>query len=135
MNTIDSFCDELNSFLKDQFEYKRHLTHIRQETISVNRKKIDLYVRYKQKQGYWGEDALVLARIGFDQQKKGHGTSLLKFLVSLADKYQYTKIGIEQANKNSEAFAKKYGFEPSKTLANSYITSVESLKVHFAQTN
>lgn len=105
---VENFCDELNEYLQQRFCYKkRYATCTVYNTIEAKTDKFDLYFRYKPK----NQDILIIARIGFKEQKKGYGTSLLNFLSEVSLKHNINYIYIESYNKNSLEFGKKLGFE------------------------
>lgn len=124
---IQKFCDDLNLFLKNQFNYKRLPAYVFLKTISTNRKKVELYIRFKSENEIWQKDTLVLARIAFETKQKGNGRKLLCFLVNHAQKYDYQKIGIEQTNDASAKFALKYGFQ-NLSQNKHWIITVEDLR-------
>lgn len=114
-------CEELmpylEQFILDRFSYK--LRYVQQHlwrsfsTISARTTKYDLYVRmFKKPYAFSSRDCLVLARIGFKDQRVGHGWALVELLVKLAPKFGYRFIAIESANPKSSAFAKQLGFTP-----------------------
>lgn len=61
--------------------------------------------------GLWGEETLVVARFGFKERRKGHGTDFIRFLVACAKEIGYTKIGLECTNQLSDALGRKFGFQ------------------------
>lgn len=124
---IKDFCNDLNQYLVQEFKYKIPPAHIHLDTIDVNRKKVELYIRYKTDTLIWQNDTLVLARLAFETKRKGNGRNLLTFFVNQSEKYGYKKIGLEQTNKYAAAFAQKYGF---KNLSENrhWIINVEDLK-------
>lgn len=124
---IQNFCDDLNVYIQDNFQYKKQPAYVHLDTINVKRKKIELYIRFKPDSLLWKNDTIVLARIGFETQRKGNGHNLLSFLVSQAQKYDYQKIGIEQTNEKARSFAEKYGFKNAMEYEH-WIASVEDLK-------
>lgn len=123
-------CAELNEHLMDAFGYKTPPAYVGScNTILASRKAFDIYLRHKPDlYAGWGENSLVIARIAFDKQRIGSGSSLLRFLVGISDKYGYERIGIEFAsNERIVGFAKKYGFEIYGSGKN-WVASVENLK-------
>lgn len=124
---IKDFCNDLNEYLIQEFKYKIPPARIHLNTIDVNRKKVELYIRYKTDTLIWQNDTLVLARLAFETRRKGNGRNLLSYFVNQAEKYDYKKIGLEQTNKYATAFAQKYGF---KNLSENrhWIINVEDLK-------
>jgi hypothetical protein len=64
---------------------------------------------FKKTRDFWLLKCLTLARIGFSEQRSGHGKALLERLVTLAPIFGYQYIAIERANMNSAAFSKRMG--------------------------
>ncbi len=109
---IQNFQNDLSSFIKTNFNYKADPTTLGySNTLGVNRKRVELYIRFKTICNPWKDDTLVIASIAFQEQRKGNGRKLLSFLVNQAQKYNYEKIGIEQTNEKAINFANKYGFK------------------------
>jgi hypothetical protein len=124
---IQQFENALKVYLKENFNYKRlsnGLSFIN-NNLMFHTKKFDLYMRYKPNYEPWEKDTLVIAKIGFIEQKNGHGTSLIKFLLEKSNKYGFKFLAIESANKNSSAFAKKLGFKEIKE--NQWSASIEDI--------
>ncbi|WP_232605654.1 hypothetical protein [Photobacterium phosphoreum] len=71
----------------------------------------------------------MIAVIEFFHPKSGHGTDLLKFLVKIADKYEISRIGIEQTNEESSVFAEKFGF--INFQRDCWIVNIAELKIQF----
>jgi hypothetical protein len=103
---ITDFCNELNRYLQDNYSLKRPPAHCNIKTVDARRSKFDLYFRYKP----LDENQLVIARIGFKEQKKGHGTKLLKFLSEIIQSHGIESIILECVNENSYNFGIKMGF-------------------------
>lgn len=104
---INEFCSELNSYLQNKYSLKRPPAYYNlNNTINARRSKFDLYLRYKQGNG----EKLVIARIGFKEQKKGHGTMFLKFISEIAERFDIEKVSLECVNENSYNFGIKMGF-------------------------
>lgn len=104
---IEEFCLELNSYLQHNFSLKRPPAYNNFNiTINAKRSKFDLYFRYKP----GNEKILVIARIGFKEQRKGNGTRLLKFISEIADKHGIETVSLECVNENSYNFGIKLGF-------------------------
>lgn len=115
---ISSYNIELKEYLMKEFNYKRLYCSVCNATLCYNTVKIDLYIRWQPNSKIWKDDTLVIARIGFQEKRKGHGTDLLNFIVSLGDKYNYKKIVIECANDNSSGFARHHGFQQVENTNN-----------------
>lgn len=109
------FADCLKQYLKRRFDCKRPAVRfgLPRYLVVARRKQFDLYFRVTPPKGdLWRSDTLVVARIGFDQERKGHGTDLLRFLVGIAEAVGFTHIGIESANGDCSAFAARLGLTP-----------------------
>ncbi len=100
---------------------------VKQNTISANRKAVELYLRYNKDVVRWDKHTLVIARLSFDQRRKGNGMDLLRFFAQKSREYKYTKIGIEEANANSIAFARKFGFK-KQAIEGDWIVGVNELE-------
>lgn len=114
-------CDELipylAEFILDRFNYKARYVQQRLwrsfGTVSAFTRQYDLYFRmFLKPQEFWPRECLVLARIGFKQQRVGHGRALVELLVDLAPKFGYRYLAVECANANASAFAERLGFTP-----------------------
>lgn len=114
-------CEELMpylaGFILDRFIYKPQYVQRNLwrsfATVSAFTKKYGIYIRmFGRPDSFWPRECLVLARIGFKQQRAEHGRALVKLLVELAPKLGYRYIAIECANLNSSAFAERLGFTP-----------------------
>ncbi|TFF50581.1 hypothetical protein C5609_17755 [Pseudomonas putida] len=72
----------------------------------------DLYLRlFPRTETGWPRETIVIAGVRFDEQRKGHGTELLKLLVKLAPVVGYQHIGIETTNHRSAPFAERCGLQ------------------------
>ncbi|HEY8157291.1 MAG TPA: hypothetical protein VIF10_01185 [Methylobacter sp.] len=125
-------CADLNAYLMSEFGCETPpacITGRRINNIRACTEDFDIYLacRPVQRAG-WDENILVIVRIGFEEQRVGNGTSFLRFLVRMSDKYGYERIGIECAtNEQIVGFAKKYGFECYEKEGD-WIASVDNLK-------
>ncbi|MGF1728975.1 hypothetical protein [Photobacterium kasasachensis] len=108
---IQLFCQDLNMYLMERFNYKTGPATSNMFTIDASRKHFDLYLRFKPTTDMWKSNTIVIAKIGFKHTRVGHGTDLLKFIVKVSNKYQTNNIGIEGANDSLANFAKNMGFE------------------------
>ncbi|MCD9464536.1 hypothetical protein CJF25_16350 [Photobacterium phosphoreum] len=88
-----------------------------------------MYFRFRRESHCWKTDTFVIAVIEFFHPKSGHGTDLLKFLVKIADKYEISRIGIEQTNEESSVFAEKFGF--INFQRDCWIVNIAELKIQF----
>lgn len=124
------FAALLTDYLKQRFKYKLPAVTFGLPTylVDARRKRYDLYFRVTPpKSILWDSNTLVVARIGFHQERKGHGTDMMAFLVRIAGQVGYTHIGIEQANENATAFGAKLGFTQFVTEKN-FLASVEEVR-------
>lgn len=94
-------------------------------TIKADTHKYDLYLRlFPRPEAGWPRETLVLARIGFQEERKGHGRRLLTLLTVLAPEIGYKHIAIEAANVNSSAFGRRFGLQPMDERERNWIGSV-----------
>jgi len=121
----------LNSYFMSEFACKTPPANTApfNNNIIAHTEDFDIYLACRPvKRTGWSENVLVIVSISFMTQRVGNGTSFLRFLIKIADKYGYERIGIECAtNEMIVGFAKKYGFERYKREEN-WINSVENLK-------
>jgi len=125
-------CADLNSYLMSEFGCETPLAYItghRINNICAYTEDFDIYLACRPvRRAGWDENILVIARIGFKKQRVGNGTTFLRFLVRMSDKYGYERIVIECAtNEQIVGFAKKYGFECYEKEGD-WIASVDDLK-------
>ena len=124
------FMDALEVYLRGRFNYKTQLT-IKSlgPTITVSRRSVGLYIRFKPNHYAIDLDRpLVIAVMQFHQQRQGHGTDLLKFLVDHADEFDLGTIALESTNLEATAFAKKLGFTKYLAMKNAWKISIEDLR-------
>ncbi len=80
----------LDAFLRDRFRYKTSgMTFYvaGYDIMYARRKKYDVYLRFKDL--YRNQPTtLVIARIGFDRERKGHGTALVRLLTCMVTYHQ-----------------------------------------------
>lgn len=108
-----AFATLLEQYLMQHFNFRRPQVSLGLSPCTVVAKtgKYDLYFRVTPPSATgWESDTLVVSRIGFQKQRKGHGRALMRFLVEAADKLPYSRIGIEQANPDAMAFGARFGF-------------------------
>lgn len=126
--------DDIDSWLKTVYFYKNSSAYLcdpidaiePNSRIMAQRKKYDIYIRFGKTWISDNKKSIVIARIGFNQKRVGHGTNLLKLLVKIAELNNYQLIGIECVNKNSQAFALRFGFA-EHTNDRNYVISIEKL--------
>lgn len=126
---IDILSNTFDEFLTNEFGYKKNPTTVHGINIQARRKKFDLYLRYKPNTG-WPPDTFVIARIEFEETRQGHGTEVLKLILSFAEKFNIQKVAIEQANNNASSFAEKLGF--SRFGNKDWIIDISKLKNRLA---
>ncbi len=110
---------KLSEFLQEQFGFtkskvNRYLHVGLGSTVKADNAQYDydLYFRlFPDLEVGWPRETLVIARLYFVEQRKGHGRSLLSWLVKLAPEIGYKYIAIEAANENSSAFGERFGLE------------------------
>lgn len=124
------FCDSLNDYLMARFGYKTKPAILMPGLrIHVSRSLVHLYARLRQNPAIWGEDTIVIAKLGFKEIGKGNGTSFLKFLAVNAPVLGVKHIGIEQAQSLPMInFVQKYNFEQTCVVSN-WTISLEKLAV------
>lgn len=110
---VKEFCDDLNSYLKTRYHYKKN--HAKVECLgavvaALGLIKFGLYLRFKPNYKPWPANTLVIARVSFQQTRVGNGKDFINFICEKADKFNFENIAIEYANESSRNFAMKYGF-------------------------
>lgn len=126
---------ELSGFLQKEFGFTktkvdRYLYVALGSTVKADngQRDYDLYLRlFPPLAVGWPQETLVLARLIFVAERKGHGRSLLNFLVNLAPVIGYKYIAIEAANDKSSAFGKRFGFELYKGK-NGWLGPIENIQ-------
>lgn len=83
---FDQFTADVDAYVRERFGYRTSCTLGRSPTVSVVRKKIQLYLRFKGG-GDWPENVLVIASIRFQTQRAGHGRALLNKFAGDAERY------------------------------------------------
>ena len=123
------FKNNLKNYLIPRYDIDRLIedTH----TLLASSKMFNLYIRHSlpedRKHRIWDDKTLVIANIGFKDQRVGNGTSLLHFLVSQSKVLNFEKIGIEMTNAIAESFAKRHGF--TKVNEKNWVINIKDLKV------
>lgn len=129
-------CEELiphiRQFILERFSYQPR--YVKQRvwrtfgTVSALSKQFDLYFRlFAKPDAICPRECLVIARIGFMQQRAGHGRALVERLVELAPLFGYRHLAIECANENASAFAERLGFTPYEERRH-WIASIDALE-------
>lgn len=130
MNQAEQFCGALNGYLMDRYGYKTKPAKLMPGfRIHVSRALVHLYARLKPNPAIWGDDTLVIAKLGFKQIRKGNGVSLLQFLAVNASILGVKHIGFEQCQSLPMLnFVQKYNFEQICVVSNWKI-SLEKLSI------
>ena len=103
---------DIDRYLMERFKYRKSLVRLTMDNIIATRRnsRADLYLRIRRIESRFPPDCLIIARLGFNKERIGHGTHFIRFLTGIAQKYGFYHIGIECANDKSGALAKKLGF-------------------------
>ena len=130
----DRLISELIPHLMKNFDYsKRRVKKVLHSgfgsTVKAEAKKYDLYFRlFPNPKTIWPRETLVIARINFKAQRKGHGRKLLTMLADLSAEIGYDKIAIETTTSEaSEKFAERFGFQRINK-GNDWIGSVTEVR-------
>ena len=111
-NKINLFISQVVAFLEEHFGADRLISVYQDgDNISFNSRDIDLRVRYDF--SYTGmTSVLCISKIFIVDQRKGHGTAVVRFLQKLAGEHGLRVIELEDVRDLSMVwFAKKCGFE------------------------
>ena len=132
MNEYEEIREAIDIYLMKRFGYRRSLVYLTPDNIVTTRRnsRIDLYLRIRRVESLFPPDCLIIARIGFQKERSGHGSHFVRFLAELAVKYGYKHIGIEFTNKKSASFARKLGFYSID--GSNYAVSVKKLISFFS---
>ncbi len=132
MNKHEEIRKEIDTYLMERFKYRLSLVYLAPDNIVTTRRnsRVDLYLRIRKVESLFPPDCLIIARIGFQKERIGHGSHFVRFLAKLALKYDFKHIGIESANEKSASFAKKLGFRSID--GSNYAISVENLIYYFS---
>ena len=123
---------DIDRYLMERFKYHKSLTYLTIDNVITTRRnsRIDLYLRIRKVESLFPPDCLIIARLGFNKERIGHGTHFLRFLTGVARKYGFNHIGIECANDKSSTFAKKLGFYSIDN--ENYFITVNNLTSYFS---
>lgn len=123
---------DIDRYLMERFKYRKSLVCLTIDNVITTRRnsRIDLYLRIRKVESLFPPDCLIIARLGFNKERIGHGTHFLCFLTRIALKYGFRYIGIECTNTKSAAFAKKLGFYPIDS--ENYAITVGNLLSYFS---
>ncbi|WP_390552081.1 GNAT family N-acetyltransferase [Phocaeicola dorei] len=132
MNEYEEIRNEIDTYLMKRFKYRVPLVHLTSDNVVSTRRnsRIDLYLRIRRVESLFPPDCLIIARIGFQRERIGHGSHFVKFLSEIAVKYGFKHIGIESTNEKSRSFAGKLGFYSID--GSNYAVSVENLISFFS---
>lgn len=125
------FAEEIDAFYRAEFRYRSKCANPRFPTVDIHRAAVRLYLRFKVSEIGSG-NTVVIAAIGFREQRRGHGTRLLAKLVEISNQYGITSIGVEQTSfePGIQNFLRKFGFQNHINERN-WIVSVDMLRDHF----
>jgi len=131
MNECEVIREAIEIYLMKRFEYRHPILYLTPDNIvaSERNKDIDLYLRLRRKESQFPPDCLIIARIGFSEERIGHGTDFIRFLTEIAVKHNFKYIGIESTNEKSSSLAEKLGFRSIDGF--NYVVSVENLIAYF----
>lgn len=131
MNEYEAIREEIDIYLIKRFKYRVLLVYLTPDNIVTTRRnsRVDLYLRIRKVESLFPPDCLIIARIGFQKERIGHGSHFVRFLAEIALKYGLKCIGIESVNDKSRAFSEKLGFHSIDGF--NYAVSVENLLTHF----
>ncbi|QIL42391.1 hypothetical protein G7074_25890 [Pedobacter sp. HDW13] len=135
MTKLEIIKEAVNRYLMEQFGYKKNIAeYCRYSTnLQALTKKIDLYLRFIDDTQILKNPTIIIARIEFKEQQKGHGKRLLAFLCTLADEHGFSFIEMEGCTKNGAAFSEAFGFYPTGSQRLHWRTSVDDLKTALAK--
>jgi len=131
MNEYEEIREAIDIYLMKRFKYRRSLVRLTPDNIVTTRRnsRVDIYLRIRRVKSLFPPDCLIIARIGFNNERVGHGSHFVVFLAEIALKYGFKHIGIESANHKSRAFAEKLGFQSID--GSNYAVSVKELILYF----
>lgn len=131
MNEYEKIRKEIDIYLMERFKYRLSLVYLTPDNIVTTRRnsRVDLYLRIRRIESLFPPDCLIIARIGFQKERIGHGSHFVRFLAGIALKYNFKYIGIESTNEKSASFAKKLGFHSID--GSNYTTTVNNLTDYF----
>lgn len=135
MSEYEEIRKAIEIYLMNRFEYRLPILYLTFDNViaSERNKHIDLYLRLRRKESQFPTDCLIIARIGFNQERIGHGTHFIRFLSEIAVKYGFKHIGIESTNEKSCSLVEKLSFYSIDGF--NYAVSVENLIAYFQDKN
>lgn len=112
MTEYEELRADIDRYLMERFKYRKSLVWLTVDNIIATRRnsRVDLYLRIRRIKSRFPPDCLIIARLGFNKERIGHGTHFIRFLTGIARKYGFNHIGIECANIKSSRLAEKLGF-------------------------
>lgn len=133
MHPYEEIRSEIDSYLMNRFKYRLSLVHLKPDNIIATRRnsRIDLYLRIRRMASLFPPDCLIIARLGFSKERRGHGSHFVRFLFGIALKYGFKHIGLESINHKSASLARKLGFYSID--GSNYAVSSESLMSYFSE--
>lgn len=132
MNEYEEIRKAIDIYLMKRFKYRLSLVSLTPDNVVTTRRnsRIDLYLRIRKIESLFPPDCLIIARIGFQKERIGHGAHFVRFLAGIAVKYGFKHIGIESTNEKSASFAQKLGFHSIN--GSNYAVLVENLISFFS---
>jgi hypothetical protein len=129
--SIPHFCQDLNSYIKTMFKYKRDYSYAIDANICAFARKFDIYLRWNGV--YFSKNFpknLTIARIEFYKKRQGYGKAFLDFLIECSSKYQFDYLIIEATNEKSASFAYKFGFQKiDDEDGRNFVIAINDLKI------
>jgi len=94
MNEYEKIKKAIDIYLMKRFKYRRSLVYLTIDNVITTRRnsQIDLYLRIRRIESLFPADCLIIARIGFQKERVGHGSHFVKFLAETALKYGFPQI-------------------------------------------
>lgn len=76
----------IDRYLMERFKYRKSLAYLTIDNVITTQRnsRIDLYLRIRKVESLFPPDCLIIARLGFSQERIGHGTHFLRFLTGVA---------------------------------------------------
>lgn len=132
MNEYEAIREEIDIYLMKRYKYRQSLVYLTPDNIVSTRRnsRVDLYLRIRKVESLFPPDCLIIARIGFQKERIGHGSHFVRILAEIALKYGFKYIGIESTNEKSNAFAEKLGFHSIDGF--NYVVSIMNLMCYFS---
>jgi GNAT superfamily N-acetyltransferase len=119
---------EIDRYLKGRFGYRADLVSLCQfgMALEADRAKVSLFARTEGNGRLWPANTFVLCRLGFAEKRRGHGRSLIEFLLRILPKYGYSRIVLDECNKDASQFAAKLGFVRASHAPRSFYLAIVS---------